>query len=118
VFILSSAFPLVAGLSKDTEAFPKWWGMADVGVAFLLAVLVIVIHGFAHGKVAKEAEDASYRAYRVLIHAIAAMILVLFLLGDRVVWANCLPGFAWRTWLLLYSLPTWFTALGSKPDSS
>jgi len=31
--------------------------------------------------------------------------------GDRRVWINCLSGFAWRAWLLLYCLPAWFTAL-------
>src|SRR5262249_2518516 len=29
-FIASSAFPVVAGLSKNTESFPKWWGPLDV----------------------------------------------------------------------------------------
>jgi hypothetical protein len=109
VFILSSAFPVAAGLSKDTASFPDWWGAADVVVAAVLALLALAIHGFAQGKVDRRAEDASYRAYRVLTHGIFAMIVVFFVLGDRIVWSNCLPGFAWRTWLLLYSLPAWLT---------
>ena len=111
VFLTSSAFPVVAGLSHDTGSFPKWWGMLDVGIAFLLAILMFVIFGLAHGKVNKQAEDASYRAYRVLIHAIFALFVVFFLCGDRIVWPNCLTGFAWRFWLLMYSLPAWFTVL-------
>jgi len=33
IFCVSAAFPVVAGLSKNTGAFPKWWGIADVTVA-------------------------------------------------------------------------------------
>ena len=62
----------------------------------------------------KPAEDASYRAYRVLIHGILAMLVVFFLFGDRIVWSNCLTGFAWRAWLLCYGLPAWLTVLGAS----
>jgi len=113
VFCLSSIFPVIAGLSKDTAAFPKWWGALDVGIAFVLAILAFVIVGFAQGKVNKQAEEASYRSYRILTHGILAMIVVFFLFGDRIIWVNCLTGFAWRAWLLSYSLPSWFTVLGT-----
>jgi hypothetical protein len=118
VFFLSSAFPVVAGLSKDTESFPKWWGPLDVGIAFVLALLTFAIIGLAGDNVTKQAEDASYRTYRILIHGILAMIVVFFLFADRIVWSNCLTGFAWRSWLLLYSLPAWFTALKGQPEIS
>lgn len=113
VFAISSVFPAVAGMSHDTESFPKLWGTLDVGIAFLLAVLVFVIFGLAHGKVNKQAEDASYRAYRILIHGIFALLVVFVFFGDRIVWPNCLSGFAWRYWLLLYSLPAWLTVFRS-----
>jgi protein-S-isoprenylcysteine O-methyltransferase Ste14 len=116
VFVISTAFPVVAGLSKDTESFPAWWGPLDVGIAFVLAILAFGVLGIAHGNENKQAEEASYRAYRILTHGILAMIVAFFLFGDRIVWTNCLTGFAWRTWLLLYSLPAWFTALSGKPD--
>src|SRR5262249_27087669 len=100
-----------AGFVKDTESWPKWWGVLDVSIAFVLAILAFAVMALAYGKVNKQAEDASYRAYRILLHGIFAMLVVFFLFGDRIVWPNCLTGFAWRTWLLLYSLPAWFTAL-------
>ena len=111
VFCISSAFPVIAGLSKNTASFPKWWGMLDVGIAFVLAIIAIVILAIANGRVNKLAEDSSYRAYRVLTHGILAIIVIFFLLGDQITWSNCLTGLAWRAWLLLYSLPAWFTAL-------
>jgi hypothetical protein len=83
----------------------------DVGIAFVLAIMAIVILAIANGRVNKQAEDSSYRAYQVLTHGILAIIVIFFLFGDRVTWSNCLTGLAWRAWLLLYSLPAWFTAL-------
>jgi len=110
-FVISAVFPIVAGLSRDTASFPKWWGALDVGIAFVLAFLATVTMALAQAHVDKEAEDASYRAYRILIHGIIAMLGVFFLIGDRIVWAQCLTGFAWRTWLVLYALPYWIRAL-------
>jgi hypothetical protein len=111
---MSSAFPVVAGLSKNTESFPKWWGPLDVGLAFVLAILVLGIIGLTQGSVDRQAEDASYRTYRVLNHGILALGVVVMLFGDRIIWLNCVTGFMWRTWLLVYCLPWWFTALRSR----
>jgi len=68
LFLISWAFPVTAGLSKNTASFPKWWGMLDVGSAFVLAILALAILALAQGKVDRQAEDASYRAYRILTH--------------------------------------------------
>lgn len=110
LFVLSSVFPVVAGLSRDTSSFSVWWGRADVSLAFVLAILAFVVVGRAEGKVTAEATEATYRAYRVLLHGVLGLVVVFFLFGDRIVWINCLTGFAWRAWLLLYCLPAWFTA--------
>jgi len=117
VFLISLAFPVVAGLSKDTAFFPKWWGPLDVVIAFVLAFLAIAVFALTQGKVNKQAEDASYRAYRVLTHGILAMSVVVILFGDRIIWINCITGFLWRIWLLLYGLPAWFTALGATGNT-
>ncbi len=111
VFFVSLAFPLVAGISEHTESFPKWWGAMDVGLAFVLATLALGVMAVARGRVTKEVVDATYRAYRILNHGIFVMLVVFFLAGDRITWANCLSGLAWRAWLLLYVLPDWFTAI-------
>jgi hypothetical protein len=118
VFVTGSAFPVTAGLAKDTAFFPTWWGALDVGIAFVLVVLAIVLIALTQGKVSEQAEDAGYGAYRVLTHGILGMIVVFLLFGDRITWINCLPGFAWRAWLLLYSLPAWFTAFESRRVSA
>jgi hypothetical protein len=85
LFLISSAFPVTAGLSRNTGSFPQGWGVLDVGVAFALAFLVIVLIAIAQGNVTKQAEDASYRAYRFLIHGLLVMLMVFFLFGERIV---------------------------------
>src|SRR5215467_4672044 len=111
MFCISTAFPVVAGLSKNTGAFPKWWGIADVVLAFVLAAMVFAVMVAAHGKVGRQVEHATYRAYRVLIHGLWLMLVVFFLARDRITWTNCLTGLGWRAWLLLYALPAWFAVL-------
>src|SRR2546429_9778299 len=64
----------------------------------------------SHGKISRQADDATYRAYRILTHGIFVMLVVFFLAGERITWINCLTGFGWRAWLLLYALPSLFTA--------
>jgi hypothetical protein len=118
LFVISSGFPTVAGLSKNTAAFPKWWGRLDVGLAFVLAILAFVIMGLAEGKMNQQVVDATYRAYRILIHGILVMLLVFFLAGDRIIWINCLTGFAWRAWLLAYCLPAWFAVFAGDRSFS
>jgi hypothetical protein len=111
-------FPVAAALSKDTASFPRWWGVLDVAMAFVLAVLAFAIVGVAQGKISNDAQAATYRAYRVLIHVIFFLIIVFFLFGDRITWINGLPGIAWRAWLLLYSLPAWLAVARSTTRPS
>jgi len=110
-FFLSSVFPVVAGLSKNTASFPKWWGALDVGLAFVLAGLALGVMAAAQGGEDKQVIYASYHAYRILNHGIVVMLGVFFLVGDRVVWTRCLTGFAWRAWLLIYVLPAWLATI-------
>ena len=113
LFVISSAFPVVAGLSKNTADFPKWRGRFDVGLAFVLAILAFAIMGITEGKVNQQAHDATYRAYRILLHGIFVLLVAFFLAGNGIIGINCLTGFAWRAWLLAYCLPAWFTAFRS-----
>jgi hypothetical protein len=114
VFVVSSLFPLAAGFCHDTTVLPSWWGMADVIVAAFLATLTLVVFVVGRGRVTTTDEERSYGGYRVLIHAIFLLLVAMLFFGDRIVWSNCLPGFAWRYWLLLYSLPTWLAVLRAR----
>ena len=80
VFFVSLGFPVIAGLSKNRASFPRWWGMLDVGMAFVLAIVAYALIAITQGKVNKQAADASYRTYRFLTHGLPVMIVVFFLL--------------------------------------
>jgi hypothetical protein len=113
VFCISSAFPAVAGLSNNTDSFPYWWGPLDVGIALFLAALAFAVLVLAQGRVTRQADEVSYRVYRFLIHGILLMCVVFIYFGDLIIWRNCITGFAWRTWLLLYCLPAWLEVAGT-----
>jgi hypothetical protein len=114
LFAVSLVFPVGAGLAKDTASFPKWWGMLDVGTAFTLAFSVLAIQAAVRGEVDQQAESATYRTYRILIHGLLAVAVAVMVGSGWITWANCATGFLWRAWLLLYSLPSWYTALRSR----
>lgn len=107
VFLISAVFPVAAGLSHDTASFPHWWGILDVGLAFVLASLALAVLAFGQSRITIQVEQETYAAYRVLIHGIFVLLVIFVFLGDRIVWAQCLSGIAWRSWLLLYVLPAW-----------
>ena len=110
VFGISLVFPITAALSSDTSAFPAWWGPLDVIVAGVLAITAIALFAIVDRNVTSQAREATYRAYRVSLHGILALVVVFFVAGDRITWRFGLLGMAWRTWLLLYGLPAWYTA--------
>ena len=111
MFGISTVFPVVAALSGDAAALPRIVGVADGILAFALVILAMILHARTQGKVTKDAHEAAYQAYRALMHAILVLLAVFFLFGDRIAWNIGLVGLAWRAWLLLYTLPAWYTAL-------
>jgi hypothetical protein len=115
LFSISSAFPVVAAFVRHPESWPIWWGVLDVGLAFLLVISVFAIQVLARARVSQQAKDASYCTYRILTHLILVVLVLFFLAGDRIIWTQCLTGFAW---LLLYALPCWFAALRTTPGFS
>src|SRR5262245_19085511 len=112
VFCVSTIFPVVAAFVKDREAWPKWWGVVDVLVSVILVGMAALVMAAAKGRESEDTRLTAYRAYRVLTHGILAGLVAFFLLDDFVVWSNCLSGFVWRTWLLLYVLPAWIGVSG------
>jgi hypothetical protein len=111
VFTVSLAFPVTAALSKNTSAFPEWWGPLDVGIAFLPAILAIAVLAVADRHVTQRAPGPNLPRLPRALARVLALVVVFFLAGDRITWRFGLLGLAWRSWLLLYSLPAWYAAL-------
>jgi len=113
VFFVSLLFPIGVGVVNDTTRFPRFWGIMDVVIAFILVTLAILIAVRFERRVTDEIRLATYRAYRVVINVVLLLLILLFLAGDRLTWTYFLPGLAWRFWLLFYCWPTWLAALRS-----
>ena len=112
LFVLSWIFPVGAGLVRNPTSLPRWWGPADVTLAFVVAVGALSVQMLGHGNLDQQAERTTYRIYRSSLHAILFVGVLVMLAGDRIKWANCATGFLWRTWLFLYILPWWLGAAG------
>jgi hypothetical protein len=117
-FAISTAFPTAACLVADPAALPRVWGVLDVAVAAILAGLAITVAAMAEKRVDARAREATYRIYRVLLHGLLAGVVIFLTLGDRITWTSCLVGFAWRAWLLLYTLPAWLVAVRRPAPAS
>jgi hypothetical protein len=114
VFFVSLAFPVAAGLSQNTDVFPRVWGILDVVIAFILTALAIVTAALFDRAVTEEIRQITYRIYRILVNVILILLVVFFLAGDHIKWSIFLPGLAWRAWLLFYALPAWLAAFRSN----
>jgi hypothetical protein len=74
---------------------------------------VLAVFGLPDGRIRKRAAYATYKTYRILIHANSVLLVVFLRRGNRVVWPSGFTSLTWRCWLLLYSLPAWFAAFGA-----
>lgn len=72
-----------AGVAKDTSGFPKWWGAADVTLAFILAVFAFAIQTHVRRKVDRQAEETTYRVYRTATHAFILTAGMVMLAGVK-----------------------------------
>lgn len=112
LFILSTAFPVVASLIP-AETLPTWVGVLDVALAFAVVVIMFWIDAKGRNHAHDQAKELAYQVYRALGHLFLLLLVIFFLAGDRVNWQVLLPGLAWRFWVLFYVLPSAF-ALWSK----
>jgi hypothetical protein len=118
VFCVSTIFPVVASLVRDAGSLPRIVGVMDGVIAFTLVGMAMILWSRTRGKVTKDAEAAAYSGYRVLLHVIIVLLVLFFLVGDRIAWTIGLVGISWRSWLLLYTLPAWFAALRAAEESN
>jgi hypothetical protein len=90
-----------------------------VALAFVLALSIFAVMAVARHSITQPVERTTYRLYRVLLHGVFVTGVVFMLAGDRIIWAQCFTGLAWRAWLLLYCLPWWVAAFShAKPTTN
>jgi hypothetical protein len=110
LFVVSTAFPVVAGV-LDMNRPPRWLGIADVAVAALLFAAAATVAARSRGTVTDHHRLSAFRISQAVATVIPALLLAYFILGPRVDWTVLVIGVAWRAWLLLYTLPSLIAAL-------
>src|SRR5437868_14968284 len=85
LFVLSTAFPLVAGVLNSSNP-PRWLGRADVAVAAILFGVVVVLASRAQSLVVDRHRLAALRTTQIIVGVIPALLLAYFLAGPRIDW--------------------------------
>jgi hypothetical protein len=116
LFILSTAFPIAASL-MPADAVARGMGVTDVGVALVLLATGI----FIASRQPPASPETDRRAVGWYKHAGAVplvLLVVFFVAGSLVRWDILLIGLAWRSWLLMYTLPATLALLrpAVRPD--
>jgi hypothetical protein len=119
LFCVSTVFPIIASIIP-ADQLPGWIGIVDVVLAFVVVILGLAILSIAGNKVQSLDIQASYQGYRALGTVPLILLVIFFIAGDRLLWNVLLLGLAWRTWLLVYTLPVgltlWRTKLYAKTN--
>jgi len=104
LFVLSTAFPVAAGVLALSRP-PRWMGIADVAVAALLFVAAAAVWTRGRSAVTDRHRLVALRASQGVIAVIPPLLAIYFVAGPRIDWTVLVIGLAWRGWLLLYTLP-------------
>ncbi|MDQ6634019.1 MAG: hypothetical protein M3Z10_04600 [Gemmatimonadota bacterium] len=112
LFIVSAAFPVVAGVLNRSRPSP-WLGGADVAIAAILFCTTAILATRAQPAITDAHRVAALRVTHRLILLIPVLLVAYFLVGSRIDWTVLVIGLAWRGWLALYSLPAVMAALDS-----
>lgn len=105
LFGVSTALPVVAAL-LPSSATPAVLGAIDVIVAAAVIVTGFVIESAARVQVTDGDRRVAWRVVRILANVPLLLLILFFVRPDIVRWDVLLVGLAWRTWLLLWVLPS------------
>ena len=110
LFLLSTAFPVVAGLLGPGDK-PRWLGVTDVLVAAITFVVAAVVASRGRTLAAERHRAQAYRVTQALLIAIPILLAAFLTLRERIDWTVLVIGLAWRAWLFVYTLPFLLAAL-------
>jgi hypothetical protein len=104
LWIISFTLLILASTSPERFAEGKltWEGAVDVGAALALVILSFLIYRDGAKRIDLKTLTVSYAIASLLP---ALIFLLMWMFRVKLVWNTLLPGLAWRSWLLLYTLP-------------
>ena len=117
LFILSTAFPVAAGVLNRSRPL-RWMGIADVAVAALLFFAAAGVATRGRNAVTDRNRLMAFRVTQLVTGIIPVVIAAYFVVGEFVDWTVLVLGLAWRSWLLFYTLPFLVAALAADGQSS
>jgi hypothetical protein len=112
LFVVSTAFPVVAGI-LNADRPPRWLGIADVAVAAVLFVVAVMVVSGVRNAIGDGHRIGAFLVGQRLTGVIPLLLVGYFVLGPRINWVVLVIGLAWRAWLLFYTLPSLLAALRS-----
>jgi hypothetical protein len=71
--------------------------MLDVALAGTVMLVMGILTLRSQGRINAQAQQRSYRVYRGALQLPLLLLLIFFLVGDRIKWDILLIGLAWRT---------------------
>jgi hypothetical protein len=104
LFILSTAFPVIAALITET-ARPSWLGPLDVAVAAVTILIGFALYGWNATRVDAGALAGAYRVIGPASVILLVLVALYLLAPGSVDWVVLTIGLAWRAWLLITVLP-------------
>jgi hypothetical protein len=100
MLLVSTSLLLYA--SVHPGALPRWGGVVDVAVAFLLVGWLAALHvKYGHAI----SRTGLVQSSQVIAFLFPLVFVGLWLAADRLTWNILLPGLAWRSFVVVQSLP-------------
>ncbi len=116
LFAVSTAFPVVASLLPPPGTSLAL-GALDVLVAAVIVGLGFAIENAARNRVPGDESRVAWQVVRILATVPLLLLVVFFVRSDILRWDVLLVGLAWRTWLILWVLPSVVAILRSGGPS-
>ena len=110
LFVLSTAFPVVAGLMGQSDR-PRWLGITDVLVAAVTFASAALVASRARAIAEDRHRAHAFRFTQGILASIPILLAAFLVLHERVDWTVLVIGLAWRGWLIIYTLPFLLAAL-------
>jgi hypothetical protein len=110
LFVLSATLLGIASVSPETVAQIPTLGYVDAAAAFALVVLLAI---FERQRRTLQVQDLIL-SLGIIGVVLPAMFVGLWLGREGIVWNTLLPGLAWRSFVLLWGLPSVIAALRGR----
>jgi hypothetical protein len=105
---------LMYASTQAFEQLPKWAGLLDGVIAFIVVILSAVIERSYHWLISA---DVTQLAHTLATYLVPVLFILLFIFQHQLIWNTLLPGLAWRVYVVLLVLPPSLAAIRSRTSA-